>query len=92
VFGDSIDLDHVCAARSSVVATPTTLTNTIRTSEEIRDVPLVHELTHVLQLRAPGLRYVPCSLAGKGQGAILHADRSWASAFKPPRQCSRRSD
>jgi hypothetical protein len=92
VFGDSIDLDQVRIARSSVVATPTTLANTIRTSQEISDVTLIHELTHVWQFQTSGLRYVSCSLAGQAQGAIMHGDRNWAYDYKPRQERSRLSD
>jgi hypothetical protein len=79
-------------ARTSVVATPTTLANTIRTSHEIGDATLTHELTHVWQYQASGLRYISCSLAGQTEGTLLHGDRNWAYEYKTPTASSRLSD
>jgi hypothetical protein len=78
VFGSSLDLDRVRIATTSVVATPTTLGDTIRTAGSIDDATLVHELTHVWQFQTAGLRYISCSLAGQAEGELLHGDRNWA--------------
>jgi len=92
VFGESIDLDRVRIARTSIVATPTTLADTIRTSREIGDATLIHELTHVWQFQTSGLTYISCSLAGQAEGAIAHGGRDWAYEYAPPTVRSRLSD
>ena len=81
VFGTSVDLDRVRIARTSVLAAPTTLANTIRVKEDISDDVLIHELTHVWQYQTSGLRYISCALAGQAQGAIAHGDRNWTYEY-----------
>src|SRR5262249_3708802 len=92
VFGSSIDLDRVHIATTSVVATPTTLADTIRTSEPVSDATLIHELTHVWQFQTKGLRYISCSLAGQAPGAILPGDRDWAYDYGQIAEGARLSD
>lgn len=87
VFGDSVDLERVRVAVTSVLSAPTTLGNTIRSHD--RDVELgtlIHELTHVWQYQTSGLRYISCALAGQVQGAVAHGDRNWTYEFDPTRQ------
>ena len=92
VYGQSIDLDRVRIARSSVVATPTTLGDTIRTSRDLDDATLVHELMHIWQFQTSGLEYISCSLAGQAAGAIAHRDRNWAYEYAAPTERSRLAD
>jgi hypothetical protein len=92
VYGQSIDLDRVRVARSSVVATPTTLGDTIRTSRDLDDATLVHELMHIWQYQTSGLEYISCSLAAQAAGTIAHGDRNWAYEYSPPTERSRLAD
>jgi hypothetical protein len=86
VFGESVDLERVRVAVTSVLSAPTTLGNTIRSHD--RDVErgtLIHELTHVWQYQTSGLRYISCALAGQVQGTVAHGDRNWTYEYDPTR-------
>src|SRR3954451_665001 len=92
VYQDSVDLDRVQIATTSVLAAPTTLANTIRVKGDITDDTLIHELAHVWQYQTSGLRYVSCALAGQVEGAVGHGDRNWTYEFDPTRRGTRLAD
>ena len=92
VYQDSIDLDRVQIATTSVLAAPTTLANTIRVRGDITDDTLIHELGHVWQYQTSGLRYVSCALAGQVEGAVGHGNRNWTYEFDPTRTGTRLAD
>src|SRR3954454_5819135 len=92
VYRDSVDLERVRIATTSVLAAPTTLANTVRVKGPITDDTLIHELGHVWQYQTSGLRYVSCALAGQVEGAVGHGDRNWTYEFDPTRMGTRLAD
>ena len=89
VFGDSIRYADVRVLTASVAAAPTTLGNTIRSTERsIPDHVLIHELAHIWQYQTGGGGYI--SSAGCAQViAILSAGtRNAAYAYEPRGQFS----
>jgi hypothetical protein len=93
VFQDSLDLERVRVAVTSVLSAPTTLGNTIRSAtREVETGVLIHELTHVWQYQTSGLRYISCALAGQIQGTVAHGDRNWTYEYDPTRTDTRFDD
>jgi hypothetical protein len=93
VFGESVDLERVRIAVTSVLSAPTTLGNTIRSRDrDIERGVLIHELTHVWQYQTSGLRYISCALAGQIQGTVAHGDRNWTYEFDRTRAGTRFDD
>ncbi len=81
VFEQSIDLDVVRIVTATVAAAPTTLGNNIRTSGQMSDATLVHELAHIWQYQNLGSAYISDSLWHQAVATVTTGSRN--GAYEP---------
>lgn len=85
IFGASLRYAEVRIVETMIANAPVTLGNYIRVPEQkspgahqIPDETLIHELTHVWQFQARGMRYMSNSLCHQVVGLITKGDRNYA--------------
>lgn len=85
VFGDALDLEPIRLVRASIVNSPTTLGNVIRTplEGEIDRVTLIHELAHVWQYQTRGAAYISDSAWHQAGATLTTGSRRAAYELTP---------
>ncbi len=84
IFGESIRYSDVRVLVASVAAAPTTLGNTIRTTDRtMQDHVLIHELAHIWQYQTGGGSYVSSAGCAQLIAIISAGTRNAAYAYEP---------
>ncbi len=84
IFGSSIRYEDVRVVVSSVAAAPTTMGNSIRTTErDIADHILIHEMAHIWQYQTGGGGYLSNAACAQVIAMLSAGTRNAAYAYEP---------